>query len=142
MVKVSPEKTYSFSIKDALNFEGDTAPYIQYTHARACSILRKSKTKETKFNAELLKNQKEKELIKNLMKFPEIVSLASRDFRPHYITNYAFELAAKFNNFYESLPVLKADKNVKAARLALVNAVKQILKNSLMLLGIEAPEKM
>ena len=143
MVKVSPEKTYSFSVKDTLNFEGDTAPYIQYTYARACSILRKGRIKNIgKFNAGLLKDKKEQSLLKALMNFPETVKDASRDYRPHYIANYASNLATLFNEFYQSLPVLKSEEETKKARLALVKATQNVLKNALSLLGINAPEVM
>jgi len=142
MIRVSPEKTYAFSVKDSLSFEGDTAPYIQYSHARACSILRKAKKSPGKFDAKLLGEKEEKNLIKHMMEFPETVSNAARDYRPHYIANYAYKLATLFNDFYQSLPVLKAEPKRKAARLALVKTVQTTLKNSLGLLGIEAPERM
>jgi arginyl-tRNA synthetase len=143
MVKVSPEKTYAFKIKDALKFEGNTAPYIQYTFARACSILRKSGMKEIKkFDASLMKHPYEVGLIKMISEFPDVVQKSSRDFRPHYIANYAYNLATKFNEFYQYMPVLHAQENMRFARLALVKSVSIVLKNSLGLLGIEAPERM
>ncbi len=143
MIKVSPEKTYSFSIKDMLKFDGDTAPYIQYTHARACSILRKGKVRKApKFDSFALGKEIEKELIKKLAEFPDTVSRAARDLRPHYIANYAYRLADLFNNFYQKVPVLNAEKEEREARIALVIASKTVLKNALNLLGIEAPERM
>ncbi len=143
MIRVSPEKTYAFSVKDSLSFEGDTAPYIQYSHARACSILRKGKVKTIgKFDSKLLGKKEEKNLIKHLMEFPETVSNTVRDYKPHYVANYAYKLATLFNDFYQSLPVLKADKKTKSSRLALVKVTQITLNNSLGLLGIEAPERM
>ncbi len=143
MIKVSPEKTYAFSVKDALKFEGDTAPCIQYSHARACSILRKGKIKAVpEFNISILQDSREKNLVNHLAQFPETVSHSVRDYRPHYIANYAHSLADIFNEFYQNLPVLKADKKTKKARLAMVMATKIVLKNALNLLGIDAPEKM
>lgn len=142
MIRVSPEKTYAFSVEDSLNFDGDTAPYIQYSHARACSILRKAGRSPAKFDAGLLSKKEEKELVSHLMEFPDAVLRAARDYRPHYTANYAHRLATLFNDFYQSIPVIKADPRTRAARLALVKAVRITLKNSLGLLGIEAPEKM
>ncbi len=143
MVKVSPEKTYSFSIEDALSFEGDNAPYIQYTHARACSILRKGKIKTIPgFDASLLNDPRERAIIKLLGEFPDVVQRAVRDSRPHYITNYTYSLATAFNEFYQKLQVLKASRHLRPGRLALVKATKTVLGTALGLLGIEAPERM
>lgn len=141
MVKVSPEKTYAFSVKDSLIFDGDTAPYIQYSHARACSILKKAKS-PGRCNTKLLNKKEEMNLIRHLMLFPETVSNAARDYRPHYIANYAYKLASLFSDFYQSVPVIKADPKTRSARLALVRAAQITLGNSLGLLGIDAPEQM
>lgn len=143
MLKASPEKTYSFSVEDALSFEGNNAPYIQYTHARCCSILRKGKVKRVGgFRAEHLKGGREKEILKRLAEFPGVLEKAGRDLRPHYICTYLYELSDLFNNFYQSLPVLKAEKGVREARIALVLGVKTVLGIGLNLLGIEALESM
>ena len=142
MIKVSPEKTYTFNIDDALSFDGDTAPYMQYTHARACSILEKSGSKSFAFARLQGLHNKEKELIKVLSGFPKAVERSYRDLRPHYIANYSYKLAKLFNEFYHELPVLKAGKEQRAFRLALVRSVQVVLENALGLLGIKAPEKM
>ena len=142
MIKVSPEKTYSFSIKDTLSFDGNTAPYIQYTHARANSILKKAKEEVKEFDANLLEDIREINLLKILMKYPEKVILSSEHLRPHYISNYAYQLASAFNEFYQAVPVLNSEDRLKDTRLALVTATKHILKSSLALLGIEAPDRM
>lgn len=143
MIKVSPEKTYSFSIEDALSFEGDNAPYIQYTYARACSILRKGKIKTIpRFDASLLNDPRERAVIKLLGEFPDVVQRAERDFRPHYIANYAYSLATAFNEFYQKLQVLKASRHLRPGRLALVKTTKTVLGIALSLLGIEAPKRM
>ena len=141
MISQSPEKVIIFDWDNILNFDGDTAPYIQYSHARACSILRKAKKSHAKLDAFLL-NKEEKALISHLMGFPVTVSNAARDYRPHYVANYAHKLATLFNDFYQSVPVLKADPKTMSARLSLVKASQITLKNALGLLGIEAPEKM
>lgn len=142
MISQSPEKVIIFDWDKILNFDGDTAPYIQYSHARACSILKKAGKSPGKFDAGLLGKKEEKELIRHLMDFPDAILRAARDYRPHYIANYVYKLATLFNDFYQSLPVIKADPKTRAARLALVKSVQITIKNSLELLGIEAPEKM
>jgi len=153
MLMVSPEKTITFDWDRALSFEGNSSPYIQYSHARACSILRKGKAGKAKFGGKVkgkqgmkgagLTAEAEIALIKHLAGFPRAVSRAARDLRPHYVANYVYELATKFNEFYEKCPVLTSKtKDLQAARLSLVKATKVVLKNGLGLLGIEAPERM
>ncbi|HDD35768.1 MAG TPA: arginine--tRNA ligase [Candidatus Desulfofervidus auxilii] len=145
MIKVSPEKTYAFSVEDTLKFDGDTAPYIQYTHARASSILRKSGVsfeKTPKIDGSLLTHEKERAIIRHIADFSNVVKTSAENYRPHYIANYIYKLASLFNDFYQELPVLKAEEKVKTARLVLVKAVQTVLKIGLNLLGIEAPEKM
>ncbi|ASJ04426.1 arginine--tRNA ligase [Thermococcus barossii] len=150
LVKYSPDKVITFRWDDVLNFEGESAPYIQYAHARCASILRKAD--ESGFNVEwksLLEKadfsrltNREKELIKLLAKFPEVIESAGKDIKPHLIPAYLNELASLFNKFYMDHPVLKAAEGIREERLLLVLAVKQVLRNGLELLGIEAPEKM
>lgn len=143
MIKQSPEKVIIFDWDRALSLEGDTAPYVQYTHARCSSILRTGKVKKPgKFRGELLKEEKEKAVVKKLSEFPESIAKSAANLRPHYICNYVYELSDLFNNFYQSLPVLKAGKGVREARLALVFAVKTVLDIGLNLLGIDALERM
>ncbi len=134
ILKISPDKNVIFDWRRALSFEGDSGPYIQYAYARACSILRKGKIGKVDYS--VLKD--EVDLVKVLMKFKEVVLKE----KPYLIANYAFELAKSFNEFYRDFPVLKAEGKIKDMRLLLVKATKQVLKNSLGLLGIEAPERM
>ncbi|WP_461865592.1 arginine--tRNA ligase [Thermococcus sp.] len=150
MIKYSPEKIITFRWEDVLNFEGESAPYIQYAHARCASILRKAREGGIEIEIETLfekasfakLNDKEKELIKLLAKFPEIIKLAGRDIKPHLPAWYANELASTFNRFYMVSPVIKAEEGIREERLLLVMATKQVLKNVLELMGIEAVEKM
>jgi len=141
ILKNSPEKNVIFDWDQALTFEGESSPYIQYSYARANSILNKVKM-DNKFNFNLLNKKEEIALIKLLSNFPSIINKASRDLKPNYIANYAYELAQSFNEFYHNCPVLKEAKELKNTRLALVLAFTYVIKNSLNLLGIEAPEKM
>ena len=105
--------------------------------------MRKGKVKRIKkFQARYLGEKKEKGLLKKLAGFPGVAEKAARDLRPHYICTYLYELSDLFNNFYQSMPVLKAGKGTREARIALVLAVRTVLGTGLNLLGIEALERM
>ncbi len=101
MVKVSPEKTIIFDWDRALSFEGNNAPYLQYTHARCCSIMRKAGRKPGKHDASLLEDERETSLLRKLSEFPELVEKSGREMRPHYVATYAYELCDLFNEFYQ-----------------------------------------
>jgi arginyl-tRNA synthetase len=139
LLKVSPEKNIIFNKNEVVQFEGDTGPYLQYAHTRCCGILEKAGKWKPCFNQKALVEQ-EKELVKNLTRFPAVVEEAAKDLRPHYVCNYAYELATSFSTFYHACPVLQAEQ--KDFRLTLVKATEIILKKSLELLGITALEKM
>lgn len=141
MLNQNPNKLITFDPKQALNFEGDTGPYIQYTHARAHSILKKKKPATT-FDTSLLKEKEELDLIKKLSYFPKIITAVSELYDPNQLATYLLELAHDFNTFYHKHNVLKANHDLRNARLAIVLSTMQILKNGLYLLGIESPEKM
>ncbi len=136
-------KNMMFSPEESISFEGNTGPYIQYSHARISSIFRKGGKVPAKFDASLLKDEREKTLMKLLLEFPKVAEDAARDYKPHYLATFAFSLASAFNNFYEGCHVLKAETlQLKAARLALCKATQKVLENALKLLGIEAPDRM
>ena len=142
IAKVSADKMITFDWNQALSFEGDSAPYCQYAHARINSILEKAE-KRGKVDASLLTHATESILITRLGTFSDIVASATNHLSPHIIVNYAKELAQDFTAFYHSCPVLLAeDKHLKEARLALCEATKQIMKTALNLIGIDAPESM
>ena len=145
IIKVQPEKDIVFKWEDALNFEGNAAPFIQYAHARACGILSKlGKNKVIKYpDFSLLKHDSEYNLVKKLAEFPIVIDDSSKGFKPHIIATYLFDTASRFNQFYRDCHVL-SEKNIelKKARLALVNSTRIVLKNGLNLLGIIAPVEM
>jgi arginyl-tRNA synthetase len=142
ILKYAPDKPVNFIWNKALAFEGDTGPYLQYTHARACSILRKAKVKVRKFSAAALRDERERRVLKLLAQYPAVLAKAARDLRPHYLAGYLHSLADAFNEFYQALPVLRADEGLRAARLRLVSAVRTVLRSGLGLLNITAPKKM
>lgn len=148
IVRVSPEKSTVFNWKEALDFEKQGAPYIQYSHARACSILEKAKEEaawnpEEKIDPSLLIEDSEIDLIKKMAVFDSVIDLGARELKPHILAIYARELADSFNQFYRFVPVIAAeDEKVRAARLALVDCARIVLANSLDTLGIGAPESM
>lgn len=143
IIKVQPEKDIVFKWEEALNFEGNASPFIQYSHARACSIISKKQDEIKDYDAQLLKHNTELLLIKKLANFPIIVDESCKGYNPHIITNYLFDVASSFNQFYRDCPVLpEKEKNLRIARLALVEATRIVLKNGLNLLGIIAPDEM
>jgi len=143
LVQVDHSKPVVFTWDRVLDFEKNSAPYIQYTHARAGSILRKAERKPERADYALLKESIERDLILVFAQFPDVFMDSAENLRPHQIADYANVLADKFNTFYNALPVIKAKPpELSDARLALVEAAKIVLRNALSLLGIEAPEKM
>jgi arginyl-tRNA synthetase len=143
LVDVDPSKPVMFTWERVLNFETNSAPYVQYTHARACSILRKAAREPEKPAFELLTERLEHELILNLAGFPDTFIEATEYLKPNLIADYANALADKFNTFYNAFPVLKADsEGLVDARIALTQAIQIVMHNALTLIGVVAPEKM
>ncbi|HSU73083.1 MAG TPA: arginine--tRNA ligase [Candidatus Binatia bacterium] len=142
ILKVSAEKNVTFDWSQALSFEGDSAPYVQYAHARINSILAKAgKTGVPDFK--LLTHASESRVITQLGRFPEIVAHAAKNLAPHVLVAYAKELAQEFTSFYHDCPVIQAEsKELVASRIALCKATQQVLKTTLSLLGIDAPDAM
>ncbi len=141
VVKVSPDKATVFDWKAALDFEKLSAPFIQYSHARACSILDKAGG-PGEFDPGLLTSPEEVDLIKKISQFDLAIEMAARDLKPHLLATYARELAEIFNQFYRSSPVLDAEPGLKEARLGLVKAARNCLRATLETLGIPALESM
>ena len=142
IIKVSPEKNVTFDWKQALSFDGETGPYIQYTYARLKSILRKARQASGKIDYSLLNSEDEKAIISLLADFPNVTKKALDSLKPHFIATYLITLSEKLNEFYHKHPVLKAEEKQREARLALLSGAAQVLKIGLNLLGIEAPERM
>ena len=142
IVRVQAEKQIVFKWEDALNFEGSSAPFIQYAHARACSILNKAGNWSREFDPSHLATDYEKDLVKSIAGFPSVLADCAENRRTHPLAVYAQDLAAQFNQFYRYVPVLKAEGGARDARLALVEASMWALRNSLNSLGVEAPEEM
>ena len=143
LVEVDTSKPVVFTWDRVLNFEKNSAPYIQYTHARACSIMRKANRKPEKPAFGLLKEKLEHEIVLALASFPDTFIEAAEYLKPNLIAEYANALSDKFNTFYNAFPVIKAEpKELSDARLALTDSVRIVLRNALNLIGIVAPEKM
>ena len=146
VVKVSADKATTFDWKQALDFEKLSAPFIQYSHARACSIIRKGdQTHEQEFQefqADLLTSENEVALIKKIAEFDLIIDRAARELKPHHLATYARELAESFNHFYRFSPVLDAAPELRDARMALARAARNALRTTLETLGISALETM
>jgi arginyl-tRNA synthetase len=143
LVDVDPSKPVVFTWERVLNFETNSAPYVQYTHARACSILRKAAREPEKPAFKLLTEKLERELILNLAGFPDMFIEATEYYKPNMVADYANALADKFNTFYNALPVIKADsQELSDARIALTQAIRTVMYNALNLIGVVAPERM
>ena len=135
IVKISPEKSTVFDWKEALNFERQSGPYIQYAHARACSILEKAGTFDPCYE---LETEQEIILAKKIAKFPGVIEKVVAELRPHLLATYAHELADTFNTFYHYEPVLKSEGKIRDRRLTLVKAAQNTLHEALETLGIDA----
>jgi len=137
-LKNNPKNNIVFDIKKFVSFEGNTGPYILYSYARASSIMKKA-TDQKKFEIEKLEPE-EINLVKKLSQFPKVVLDAYNNLNPSVIANYSYRLAQAFNEFYHACKVLGSEH--ETFRLALVQSFRQVLRNSLNLLGIETLEEM
>ncbi len=145
ILKVDPKKKMLFNPKESIDFNGNTGPFIQYTHARICSILRKAG--ESGFKAavapDAVLSPKEIRLVKILSSYPQKVSEAAAAYSPALIANFAYDLAKEFNQYYHETPVLKEpDAALLSLRLALIGTLASTLRRAMGILGIELPERM
>ncbi|KAB1197418.1 MULTISPECIES: arginine--tRNA ligase [Haloferax] len=145
IVSKQPTKTITFEWDQALNFEAQSAPYIQYVHARCCGIVGEAANAgldATEVDPSVLTTEAERDLVRTIARFPAVIEAAADDLEPHAIATYAREIAEVFNTFYRECPVLDADEDVGAARLALVKAARNTVANALAIVGVEAPDSM
>lgn len=147
ILKVDPRKNMTFNPKESIDFNGNTGPFIQYTHARIKSVLRKAAEQEINFdaglNTSLVISEKESYLIQLLSAFPAVVKEAGTEFSPALIANYEYELVKEFNQFYHDFSILKEENEaLKQFRLVLAASVAKVIKTGMQLLGIEVPERM
>ena len=146
ILKVDPAKNMLFNPAESIDFNGNTAPFIQYTHARIRSMLRKGAENGIDLNANLPQlslNEEERTLINLLYQYPKTVSVAGDNFSPALIANYCYDLAKQFNHFYQDTPIFKEEDAAKRLlRLKLSRWVSLVLRSGMALLGIDVPEKM
>ena len=147
ILKVDPRKNMTFNPKESIDFNGNTGPFIQYTHARIKSVLRKAAEQGINFGRGIDKSleisEKESYLIQLLTEFPNIIKQAGEEFSPALIANYEYELVKEFNQFYHDFSILKEDNEaLRQFRLVLSASVANVIKTGMGLLGIEVPERM
>lgn len=140
-------KDIQFSWERVLDFQGETGPYVQYTHARVCSLLKKAglniaELPNLAIDGDLLANDTVLAVVKDIANFRATIEAAAQNYEPSYIARYAVDVAQSFNKFYNECPILVEDEKLRNARLAVVMAVKFTLHNALALLGVAAPEQM
>lgn len=147
ILKVDPRKNMTFNPEESIDFNGNTGPFIQYTHARIRSVLRKAEESNLQIMDEItegvIPSSKEKELMKTISLFPDIVEEAGREYSPAVVANYCYELTKQFNQFYHDHSILnEPDTSKRNFRLLLSKVVVSILKNGMGMLGIQMPERM
>ncbi|PSQ18613.1 arginine--tRNA ligase [Halobacteriales archaeon QS_8_69_26] len=149
IVAKQPTKAITFEWERALDFEAQSAPYVQYAHARACGIVDRADADPADLtagdvDAALLSTPEERDLLRTIARFPAVIKEAAEDLQPHVVATYTRTFADRFNAFYRECPVLSedVDPDLRAARLALVAAARNTVANALNALGVEAPESM
>jgi arginyl-tRNA synthetase len=143
ILKVDPKKRILFDPKSSVDFQGNTGPFIQYTYARIQSIIRKANFDYSESISSVILHEKEKELIKQLELFPEVVQQAAANFSPAVIANYTYDLVKEFNSFYQNVSILgEKNQEKKIIRVQLSKKVADTIKLAFSLLGIEVPERM
>lgn len=143
MLKVDPKKSMLFNPEESVDFAGNTGPFIQYTYARIQSILRKANFDFFTEVSEISLHPKEKELMKLLESYPELIQNAAQSYSPALVANYTYELVKEYNSFYQAVPILpETNENLKKFRVQLSKKVGETIKSAFSLLGIEVPERM
>ena len=147
LLKVNPVNNMVFNPAESIDFNGNTGPFIQYTHARIKSVLRKAEANGDQIDADNLDgvevSEKEQTIIQKLVDFEGVVLRAGREYSPAQIANYAYDLAKEYNQFYHDTPIMKEeDVRKRQLRLVLSASVARVIKTAMSLLGIEVPERM
>jgi arginyl-tRNA synthetase len=143
ILKVEPTKNIVFDPKESVDFQGNTGPFVQYTYARIQSILRKADFDYSEKVSDYELNTKEREIIKTIQEFPELIQQSGDQHNPALIANFSYELVKKFNSFYQECPILgDNDVNTRKVRVQLAKSVGQTIENAFYLLGITVPERM
>lgn len=143
ILKVDSKKRILFNPDESIDFNGNTGPFIQYTHARIQSLLKKGGELSDNLNDSLIINVKEKQIIKKVLEFPSVIKNAGSNLSPATIINYTYDLVKDYNSYYQSVSILKiSDKEMKNFRMSLSFMVARIIRNSMNLVGIDVPEKM
>ena len=145
LLKVDPRKNITFNPKESIDFNGNTGPFIQYTYARICSVLRKAEEEGMKIGnyADVTPGEREITLIQSLADFPATVQAAGQSYSPALIANYIYDLVKTYNQFYHDCSILKeSDEAVRSFRLELSRQTARVVKTGMALLGIEVPERM
>ncbi|MBR4197899.1 MAG: arginine--tRNA ligase, partial [Bacteroidales bacterium] len=149
ILKVDPQKNMLFNPQESIDFNGNTGPFIQYTHARIRSIIRRSQEQlhidlsQAPDTSAIEMNDKEREIVKLLHDAPSVIEQAAQNYSPAMIANYVYDLAKSFNSFYQDTPILREENvNLLKFRLKLCVFVSKVIKNMMGILGIEVPEKM
>jgi arginyl-tRNA synthetase len=143
LLKVDPKKRMLFNPEESVDLTGNTGPFIQYAHARICSLLKKGKLENYALKNSFQLQAEEKELVKCLALYPSVIKDAAANYSPALLANYLYELVKQFSHFYQTIPILiEANEDAKVGRLLLCENVAKVIKSGLALLGIDAPEKM
>jgi len=143
LLKVEPKKRLLFDPNESIDFQGHTGPFIQYTHARICSVLNRADVGAPVFDSIEDLSPVQRELILAISKYPAVVTAAAKEFSPALIANYAFDIAKLYNKFYHEEPILKEENaDLRHIRLALSSSTASVLKKSMKLLGIDVPQRM
>ena len=143
ILKVDPKKRMLFDPSESIDFNGNTGPFIQYTHARICSLQRRATDLKIVSNPESPLHLKEKELLKVLLRYPDVIQESANDYSPAILANYTYELVKEYNQFYQQVPIFGVlSQQDKAFRIGLSGLVANVIASAMSLLGITVPERM
>ena len=143
ILKVDPKKRMVFNPSESIDFNGHTGPFIQYTHARICSLQRRAEAMNTELKPETQLHAKEKDLLKAILCYPDVIQEAAADCSPALIANYTYDLVKEYNQFYQQVPIFGAQSEQdKAFRIGLSSMVGRVISSAMLLLGITVPERM